>query len=312
VPSNWRDLLSEFNVVDPPPDLWPNAVARAQPGMGRRRIPRLPQRVVHALIAAAVIGAAVLGMLFASLLHHDAAPVGPARQPSKVGAQAWLGVLAADVQHRITLSRALVRSDQCFTPQWQYLATPIFIDMTAYNAIGAGPDPRQKLGEEYTNLNNRCSVYERQGGFSDAERSTILGRLAALDRQATALLGAPTAPPASMDPRVGLMLQDIQSRIPVAQRLIANGQCGGEVQKIAAPIQSDINYALLYAAPQNHTVAEGVSNQPLLKLGPDFMRIVGPCHRDVHAALLSDQRRAALTRQVLALDGRVDRALGSG
>jgi hypothetical protein len=312
VPSDWRDLLSEFNVVDPPPDLWPNAVARAQPGMGRRRIPRLPQRVVHALIAAAVIGAAVLGMLFASLLHHDAAPVGPARQPSKVGAQAWLGVLAADVQHRITLSRALVRSDQCFTPQWQYLATPIFIDMTAYNAIGAGPDPRQKLGEEYTNLNNRCSVYERQGGFSDAERSTILGRLAALDRQATALLGAPTAPPASMDPRVGLMLQDIQSRIPVAQRLIANGQCGGEVQKIAAPIQSDINYALLYAAPQNHTVAEGVSNQPLLKLGPDFMRIVGPCHRDVHAALLSDQRRAALTRQVLALDGRVDRALGSG
>ena len=312
MPSNWRDLLSEFNVVDPPPDLWPNAVARAQPGMGRRRIPRLPQRVVHALIAAAVIGAAVLGMLFASLLHHDAAPVGPARQPSKVGAQAWLGVLAADVQHRITLSRELVRSDQCFTPQWQYLATPIFIDMTAYNAIGAGPDPRQKLGEEYTNLNNRCSVYERQGGFSDAERSTILGRLAALDRQATALLGAPTAPPASMDPRVGLMLQDIQSRIPVAQRLIANGQCGGEVQKIAAPIQSDINYALLYAAPQNHTVAEGVSNQPLLKLGPDFMRIVGPCHRDVHAALLSDQRRAALTRQALALDGRVDRALGSG
>ena len=312
MPSDWRDLLSEFDGVDPPLDLWPNAVARAQPGMGRRRIPRLPQRVVHALIAAAVIGAAVLGMLFASLLHHDSAPVRPARQPSKVGAQAWLGVLAADVQHRITLSRELVRSDQCFTPQWQYLATPIFIDMTAYNAIGAGPDPRQKLGEEYTNLNNRCSVYARQGGFSDAERAKILGRLAALDRQATALLGARTAPPASMDPRVGLMLQDIQSRIPVAQRLIANGQCGGDVQKIAAPIQSDINYALLYAAPQNHTVAEGVRNQPLLKLGPDFMRIVGPCHRDVHTGLLSDQRRAALTRQVLALDGRVDRALGSG
>ena len=312
MPSDWRDLLSEFDGVDPPLDLWPNAVARAQPGMGRRRIPRLPQRVVHALIAAAVIGAAVLGMLFASLLHHDSAPVGPAGQPSKVGAQAWLGVLAADVQHRITLSRELVRSDQCFTPQWQYLATPIFIDMTAYNAIGAGPDPRQKLGEEYTNLNNRCSVYARQGGFSDAERSKILGRLAALDRQATAQLGAATAPPASMDPRVGLMLQDIQSRIPVAQRLIANGQCGGDVQKIAAPIQSDINYALLYAAPQNHTVAEGVRNQPLLKLGPDFMRIVGPCHRDVHAGLLSDQRRAALTRQVLALEARVDRALGSG
>ena len=263
-------------------------------------------------MAAAVIGAAVLGMLFASLLHHDAAPVGPARQPSKVGAQAWLGVLAADVQHRITLSRELVRSDQCFTPQWQYLATPIFIDMTAYNAIGAGPDPRQKLGEEYTDLNNRCSVYARQGGFSDAERSKILGRLAALNRQAAALLGVPTAPPASMDPRVGLMLEDIQSRIPVAQRLIANGQCGGEVQKIAAPIQSDINYALLYAAPRNHTVAEGVRSQPLLKLGPDFMRIVGPCHRDVHAGLLSDQRRAALTRQVLALKGRVERALGSG
>ena len=184
--------------------------------------------------------------------------------------------------------------------------------MTAYNAIGAGPDPRQKLGEEYTGLNNRCTVYARQGGFPDAERARILGRLAALDRQATAQLGAATAPPASMDPRVGLMLQDIQSRIPVAQRLIASGQCAGEVQKIAAPIQSDINYALLYAAPQNHTVAEGVTNQPLLKLGPDFMRIVGPCHRDVHAGLLSDQRRAALTRQVLALKGRVDRALGGG
>ena len=108
MPSNWRDLLLEFDDVDPPLDLWQNVVARAQPGMRRRRIPRLPQRAVHALIAAAVIGAAVLGMLFASLLHHDAAPVGPARQPSKVGAQAWLGVLAADVQHRITLSRELV------------------------------------------------------------------------------------------------------------------------------------------------------------------------------------------------------------
>jgi hypothetical protein len=311
VSRSWPELLSEFDDLAPPLDLWHRTVSRTPQRPPRQRIPRLPQRLSHALVLAAVLAAALGGMLFGSLLHHDQEPLGPpARQPSRVGAEAWLNVVVADVQARIAVTRLLIRRDQCFTPQWSYLATPIFVDLTAYEHASSRTDPRAALGHEFTNLNNRCSVYARQGGMTGLKRTAILTRLNAVDRAVAAIHPVGAAPPASLDRWIGLLLADVRTRVPIARRMIANSQCGNEVQKIASPIQSDIDLALLYAAPTTHTFAEGVRAQPLLQLGSDFMGIVGPCFRDLRTGQLSTQERTSLADHVTVLQRRLDQALG--
>lgn len=307
---SWPELLSEFDDLAPPLDLWQQTVSRT-PQRPRRRIPRPPQRLAHALVLAAVVAAALGGMLFGSLLHQAQRPLGPpARPPSRVGAEAWLNVVVADVHARIAASRLLVRRDQCFTPQWNYLATPIFVDLTGYERASTRPDPRAALGHEFTNLNNRCSVYARQGGLADLQRAAILARLDAVDRAVAALGPAAPPPPASLNRWIGLLLTDVRTRVPIARRMIANSQCGDEVQKVASPIQSDIDLVLLYTAPKTHTFAEGVAAQPLLRLGLDFMRIVGPCFRDLRTGQLGMQERVSLSYRVTTLERRLDDALG--
>ncbi len=305
----WPDLLAEFDQIDPPLDLWHETLQRTPPS-APRRAPRLPQRATRALVAAAVLSAALGGMLFASLLNHQAQTARPAHV-SRVGAQSWLDIVVADVKARIPLSRRLVQRDECFTPQWNYLATPVFVDLSAYALTGDQADPRAALGREFTNINNRCSVYARQGGLSTSEQITILDRLRALDRAILVVSPAPTARFGILDHRLALLLADVRTRLPVAQRLIANSQCGAEVQKIASPIQTDIDLVLLYAAAIHHTVAEGEAAQPLLHVGPDFMRIIGPCFRDARSGPLSAQEQKRLESGLATLQQQIDHALAA-
>ena len=305
----WPDLLAEFDQIDPPLNLWHETLQRTPPS-APRRAPRLPQRATRALVAAAALSAALGGMLFASLLNHQAQTARPAHV-SRVGARSWLDIVVADVKARIPLSRQLVQRDQCFTPQWNYLATPVFVDLSAYALAGNRADPGAALGREFTSINNRCNVYARQGGLSDSEQTAILVRLSALDRAILAVSPASTPRSGPLDRTVALLLADVRTRLPVAQRLIANSQCGAEVQKIASPIQSDIDLVLLYAAPTDHTVAEGEAAQPLLHVGPDFMRIIGPCFRDAKTGPLSTQEQQRLESGLTTLRRQTDRALAA-
>src|SRR5204863_991770 len=100
------------------------------------------------------------GIAVGSALHGTRTKIQrPARPPSRVGATTWLNVLTADVRDRIPATRRLIRSNQCFTPQWSLLVAPVYSDIAAYNRISANPDPRLTLGRAYTALNNRCNTY---------------------------------------------------------------------------------------------------------------------------------------------------------
>jgi len=318
VPDDLQRLLDEFDEIGPRQELWTEAARRAELQPARRRRRRVPRRVVDGLIAAAVIVAALAGLIVGSRLHANQEGTGGPIQPptSRVGADAWLGVLVSDVEARLPLSRALVRSGQCFTPQWQYLSTPVFIDLSAYHRIARQADPRVEIGDRFTSLNNRCNVFARQGGFSSQERTAILDRITAVERLihnqpgGTAMLGVPPVIRGrATDPRVALLLRDLDTRISIARRLIEHDQCGVEVQKIAAPIQSDINLVLLYAAPKTHTIAEGMRHQPLVTTGADFMRALGPCFRAQKRGTLDAAQQTELTGQLDLLDRRIQRAV---
>lgn len=302
----WGDLLSEFNHIMPPDDLWYQTQRRAP-----SQSPQMPTRIVHAVVIATVVLAALGGMLFASLLHHDQTPSGRPTHQTKVGAETWLQVLVSDLNVRIPVARRLVERGQCFTPQWSYLVSPIYNDLDAYQDASGKPDPRVGLGRLFTAINNRCSVQARQGGVAAQERNHLLALLDRLS-QAVAATGpvvAYTSPPA---PSTRLLLSDLHTRIPIVRRMISNAQCGGEVERIASPIQTDANLILLYQAPRTHTLKEGIKHEPLLRLAPDFMRISGNCFKDVDDGLLSDQEQAALSSRLTQLGQEVNKALRPG
>src|SRR5262249_42349349 len=150
----------------------------------------------------------------------------------------WLNVLTADVQSRIRATRSLIRQDQCFTPQWSLLVSPVYSDIAAYNRISGRPDPRLTLGRAYTDLNVRCNTYVRNGGVTPPQTEEMLADLRAVATKANDLHPAkPVGTASPTDIWDTLLVSDLKTRAPIAYRMLARGQCGIEVEEIACPVQ---------------------------------------------------------------------------
>ena len=303
-------LLSDFDRAEPPAGLWEDARRRAALSRKWRPQRRLRERTTSVAVAV-LVGAAAVGGLAVGSRMHDNRVGPPGHRPSKVGASTWLDVLTSDVRSRLAVTRQLILRNQCFTPQWSFLVAPVYSDMASYNRISSRPDPRLDLGRRYANINNQCNTFVRRGPVTSEQRAALLANLDSVEARVRKLTGVPLP---ARNPGLSvwdtLLLSDLKTRIPVAARMLANNQCVSEVEQIAYPVQTDINLLLLYRAPRTHTLREGEDRDALLPLGPEFMKITGPCYQGVvQNGALPPAERSVLTSRLAALRRNVDSAL---